>query len=189
MPDVLAIPSKMTADKKRSITHIVNAYSRRLFGFIRKRVDSNEDAQDILQDVFVQFVGATEPIEQMTAWLFRVARNKITDSQRKKRPDEFFGDAESENGDLFLDADLVSSQNPETEFLRTLFWDTLNNALDELPQEQKYVFIRHELDQVPFKEISEETGTPVNTLISRKRYAVMHLRERLQTLKEELLNY
>ena len=159
-------------------------------GFIRKRVTIEADAEDILQDVFYQLAGNTEPIERMSAWLFRVTRNKITDKQRKLKPDliedvysvtndeEFLGWAE-----LFLD----SNNNPELEHLKNLFWNTLKEALDELPEEQRMVFEMNEMEGVPFKEIASITGVTVNTLISRKRYAVLHLRERLGWLRDEIL--
>lgn len=181
----------MAAAQKRNITQVINDYSKRLRGFIRKRVRNEADAEDILQDVFYQFIGNTEPIEQLTSWLFAVTRNKIIDKQRKHKPDLIedvyaTDDEESLNwSELFFD----SNDNPETDYLRTLFWEVLNEALAELPEEQKQVFILNELEGVPFKIIAEQTGETVNTLISRKRYAVLHLRERLQVLRDELLNY
>jgi RNA polymerase sigma factor (sigma-70 family) len=183
----------MTADRKRNITQVITDYSKRLMGFIRKRVNNEADAEDIMQDVFYQFVGNTQPIEQMTAWLFTVARNKIIDRQRKKKPEaleDLFGEEESEESGLNWTEFLFdASDNPEKDYLRTLFWEELNNALNELPKEQKQVFILNELEGVPFKEIAERTGETVNTLLSRKRYAVLHLRNRLSVLKDELLNY
>ncbi|OIR08360.1 ECF RNA polymerase sigma factor SigW [mine drainage metagenome] len=182
----------MAEKQKRNITNVINDYSKRLLGFIRKRVNNEADAQDILQDVFYQFIGNTQPIEQLTGWLFTVARNKITDRKRKHKPellDDIFSDDDGDEmlnwAELFFDAD----NNPETDYLRSLFWEALNNALNELPEDQKTVFVLNELESVPFKEISERTGVPVNTLLSRKRYAVLHLRERLQTLRDELINY
>jgi len=182
----------MAAAQKRNITHVINEYSKRLLGFIRKRVTNEADAQDILQDVFYQFIGNTEPIEQLTSWLFTVTRNKITDRKRKKKPDlleDVYAESNEEEtlnwSELFFDV----ADNPETEYLRSLFWEELNNALDELPEEQKLVFILNELEGVPFRIIAEKTGETINTLISRKRYAVLHLRDRLSVLREELLNY
>jgi RNA polymerase sigma factor (sigma-70 family) len=193
MKDTLTIAPGMTADRKRNITQVITDYSKRLMGFIRKRVNNEADAEDILQDVFYQFVGNTQPIEQMTAWLFTVARNKIIDRQRKKKPEaleDLFGEEENEEGGLNWSEFLFdASDNPEKDYLRTLFWEELNNALNELPEEQKQVFILNELEGVPFKEIAERTGETVNTLLSRKRYAVLHLRNRLSVLKDELLNY
>jgi len=192
MERALAIKDDMAATQKRNITQVINDYSKRLLGFIRKRVRNEADAEDILQDVFYQFIGNTEPIEQLTSWLFTVTRNKIIDRQRKHKPDlieDVYTTADDEESlnwsELFFD----SSDNPETDYLRTSFWETLNEALDELPEEQKQVFILNELEGVPFKIIAEQTGETINTLISRKRYAVLHLRQRLQVLRDELLNY
>lgn len=187
------IPAEMTAEQKNNITRVINDYSRRLLGFIRKRVKSDADAQDILQDVFYQFIGNTKPIEQVTAWLFTVARNKITDRKRKHKPEaleDIYGRGEETDAafdwtELFFD----NSDNPETEYLRNLFWEALDNALNELPAEQREVFVLNEMEGISFKEIAEQTGESVNTLLSRKRYAVLHLRQRLLVLKDELLNY
>jgi RNA polymerase sigma factor (sigma-70 family) len=192
MHEAATITVPMATAQKRHISDVIQEYGKRLMGFIRKRVSIEADAEDILQDVFYQLAGNTEPIEQMSAWLFRVTRNKITDKQRKQKPeliedvysvaddDEFFDWAE-----LFFD----NSNNPETVHLKQLFWNALKEALDELPFEQRSVFELNEIEGIPFKEISAQTGVPVNTLISRKRYAVLHLRERLQTLRDELLEY
>lgn len=191
MTDAATISTTAMAEKKRNITDTINAYSKRLMGFIRKRVDNEADAEDILQDVFYQFVGNTQPIEQLTAWFFTVTRNKITDKKRKKKPDSVEDIYTSEDGETIAEwTELFSegNENPETAYLRSLFWEALDSALKELPKEQRDVFILNELEGVPFKEIAEQTGETVNTLISRKRYAVLHLRERLSTLKDELLN-
>jgi RNA polymerase sigma factor (sigma-70 family) len=192
MEETLTIRADMSAEQKSNINRVIKDYSRRLLGFIRKRVRNEADAEDILQDVFYQFIGNTQPIEQLTAWLFTVTRNKITDRQRKKKPvalEDLYSreeeDASFDWTEIFFD----QSDNPETEYLRNLFWDTLNNALDELPAEQKAVFVMNEMDGIPFKVIAEQTGETINTLLSRKRYAVLHLRERLLVLKNELLNY
>ncbi len=192
MNGAVILEASMAEKQKRNITEVINDYSKRLLGFIRKRVSNEADAEDILQDVFYQLIGNTQPIEQLTGWLFTVARNKITDKKRKHKPellDDIFSEADGDEmlnwAELFFDVD----NNPETDYLRLLFWETLNNALNELPEDQKTVFVLNELEAVSFKEISERTGVPVNTLLSRKRYAVLHLRERLQTLRNELLNY
>lgn len=183
----------MAAERNNNITRTIKEVSRRLFGFIRQRVSSTEDAEDILQEVFYQFAGNTEPIEQASSWLFRVARNKIIDSYRKQKlplADDVLPDgADDAEGFNWKEMLLPSDSNPETDYLRNLFWDELQLALDELPEEQRTVFIQTEIEGMPFKEIASQTGQPVATLISRKRYAVLHLRERLRTLKEELLNY
>jgi len=183
----------MTAERNHSITRTIKAIRKQLLGFIKQRVNSAEDAEDILQDVFYQLAGSTEPIEQVTGWLYKVARNKITDNYRKKKldlADDVFKSSQGED-ELFdwQEFLLVDDDNPETEYLRNLFWDELQRALDELPTEQKDAFIKNELEGISFKEIEEQSGVSVATLISRKRYAVLHLRERLGTLRNELLNY
>jgi len=193
MEDALIIETQMAADRTNNITQVIKEYSRRLLGFIKQRVQGNEDAEDILQDVFYQFAGSTAPIEQAGSWLFTVARNKITDSYRKKKlplADDIFGVAELDEESFdWKEMLLATDTNPETEFLRNLFWEELQQALDELPAEQKEVFVQNEIDGIAFKQIAAQTGLSVATLISRKRYAVLHLRERLQVLKDELLNY
>jgi RNA polymerase sigma factor (sigma-70 family) len=186
------IPSTMTADKGQSITGIINNFSKRLMGFIRKRVVNEADAEDILQDVFYQLSVNTQPIEQLQAWLFRVTRNKITDRQRKKKDlllEDTFGSGEEEGSFDWTELLFDGNDNPETDYLRNVFWEQLQSALAELPAEQRDVFVMTELEGVPFKAIAEATGESINTLISRKRYAVLHLRQRLQLIKEALLNY
>lgn len=189
----MTIPLPMAAERNRNITGTIKAVSRRLLGFIRQRVASPQDAEDILQEVFYQFAGNTEPIEQVSSWLYRVARNKIIDSYRKQKlplaDDVFSSGDEDEDGFNWKEMMLPADSNPETDYLRTLFWEQLQDALDELPEEQRSAFIETEIEGRPFKEISDRTGIPVPTLISRKRYAVLHLRERLRALKDELLLY
>lgn len=194
MEDALTIPTAMTAEKNNSVTQTIKAYSKRLFGFIKQRVNSNEDAEDILQDVFYQFAGNTEPIEQVTSWLFTVARNKITDRYRKKQLpliDDLQAPVSGDEEEGFDWKDMVPSagDSPETAYLRNLFWEELQQALGELPAEQREAFIQNEIEGVAFKDISAATGVSVATLISRKRYAVLFLRERLQGLRDELLKY
>lgn len=182
----------MTEKRRQNIVQTVKDYSKRLFQFIRGRVNTDEDAEDILQDVWYQFsnVVDTESIEQASAWLFTVARNKITDKYRKKKAvliDDELG-YETEDGDWNVkDILLAEGSTPETEHLRTLFWQQLFTALDELPEEQRQVFVWNELEDIPFNEISVLTGEKVNTLISRKRYAVLHLRNRLEELYREII--
>lgn len=190
MDDTLTIPSEMSAVPKQNITDIINTYSKRLMGFIRQRVARQSDAEDILQDVFYQLIQSIKPIEDAGAWLFAVARNKITDQQRKHKPD-LFSDIFDQDDDEINWKEILfdKSGNPETAYFRSLFWEELNNALDELPAGQRDVFILNELDGVPFKDIAAQTGETVNTLLSRKRYAVLHLRNRLRVLHDELLNY
>ena len=182
----------MTDSKANSITAIVNDYRRRLLGFIRKRVTNEADAEDILQDVFYQLLGNKEPIDQVASWLFTVARNKIIDSKRKKQPlstDFLFSGTDDDEIGGWMDILLDDSSNPETVYLRNLFQETFKEALNELPEEQKQAFVLNELDGIPFKQISDETRIPVNTLISRKRYAVLYLREKLSVLHDALKNY
>lgn len=193
MEDALNITTQMAADRTNNITQTIKEYSRRLLGFIKQRVSGNEDAEDILQDVFYQFAGSTEPIEQAGSWLFTVARNKITDKYRKHKlplADDVFGTSERDEESFdWKEMLLTTDNNPETDYLRNLFWEELEMALNELPSEQRDVFVQNEIDGIAFKDIAAQTGVSVATLISRKRYAVLHLRERLQVLKDELLNY
>ncbi len=193
MDDALTITGPMAAERNNNITGTIKAISRRLFGFIKSRVSSNEDAEDILQDVFYQFAGSSEPIEQASSWLFTVARNKITDNYRKKKlplaDDVLAGSENEEESFNWKEIMLPADSTPETDYLRNIFWEELQAALDELPAEQREVFIQNEIEDIPFKDIAERTGVSVATLISRKRYAVLHLRERLQVLKDELLSY
>ncbi len=182
----------MSGVRKNNITEVINAYSKRLMGFIRKRVGNEADAEDILQDVFYQLIGNTKPIEQLTAWLFTVTRNKITDRNRKKKPElleDLYTDGSEDAGFDWTNHFFDDNSTPENEYLRAIFWETLQEALNELPATQRDVFVLNEIEGVPFKEIAEQTGEAINTLISRKRYAVLHLRERLLTLKNELLYY
>ncbi len=178
----------------RHITEIVASHGKRLMGFIRSRVTSEEDAEDILQDVFFHLtenVLSPRPADQLTSWLFTVARNKITDRYRKKRETRLddLGGADEDGVGLDLDQYLGNDDDtPERAYLRTLFWKTIEDALDELPKAQKDVFVMHEIEGLSFNEIAEITGTGVPTLISRKRYAVIHLRRRLDVLRTELLN-
>ena len=168
---------------KRNIIQAVSDYGRKLFFFIRERVNTNEDAEDILQDVWVQLsdVINTEPIEQVSGWLYRVAKNKIIDKYRKKSTvsleEEIY---EDEENDFYLNI-------PESEQLRDVFWEQLYAALEEIPENQRQVFIWNELEEISFQEIAERTGEKINTLISRKRYAVLHLRKRLQQLYKETI--
>lgn len=193
MEDVLTRRTAMSTERNNNITHIIKTMSRRLLGFIKKRVTSTEDAEDILQEVFYQLAGNAETITQATSWLFTVANNKITDSFRKKKlplaDDIFTSSATDEDSFDWKEVLLKSDANSETEYLRNIFWEELQLALDELPAEQREVFIEHEINGIAFKDIEVKTGVSVATLISRKRYAVLHLRERLRVLKEELLNY
>jgi len=186
-----AMTISVTDKPKQNIIQAVRDYGKRLFYFIRGRVDTYEDAEDILQDVWYQFsnVMNSEPIEQTSAWLYRVARNRIIDKYRKQEPDsleEMFADDEN-NEFNFRELLLAGDENLETEHLRNLFWEQLFAALDELPEEQKQVFMLNELEDISFNEIAERTGEKINTLLSRKRYAVLHLRKRLEQLRKDIL--
>ncbi len=192
MDDSFTITPGMPVIAGNNISGLIGRFGKQLLGFIRKRVNSQADAEDILQDVWYQLTTAvdTEPIEQMSGWLFKVARNKIIDRYRKKQPDSL--DLLLEAGEHGEGPDIAAilldkGQDPETDNLRSLFWKTLHEALDELPEEQSSVFVLNELDGLSFKEIAERTGEKVNTLISRKRYAVLHLRERLLSLYQEII--
>ncbi len=178
-------------EQDREIARVIAEEWPRLHNFIRKRVPNEADAEDLLQEVFYELVEANRllmPIEYVTGWLFRVARNRITDLFRKKRP-ENFTDASvmDEEGELLRIEDLLPSPDdgPEALYARNLLLDELDHAIGELPEEQREVFIAHELEGRSFKELSQETGVNVNTLLSRKRYAVLRLRERLQSIHDE----
>jgi RNA polymerase sigma factor (sigma-70 family) len=181
----------MPLERDQRISEVVIREQSRLRNFIRRRVPDPRDAEDILQDVFYELVEANRllmPIEHVTGWLFRVARNRITDLFRKKRPERFSDTAVAdEDGEPQRLEDLLPSPDagPEAVYARNVLLDELELAVDELPEEQREVFIAHELDGRSFKEMAAETGVSVNTLLSRKRYAVRHLRERLQSLYDE----
>lgn len=179
----------MAERKQQNITQTVKENSGGLFRFIRSRVPTTADAEDILQEVWYRFssVVDTEPIEQASAWLFRVARNRITDRYRKKKEESLEDLAfEDEEGNSFFKEILFQSDDtPESEMFRNIFWETLFEALDELPEKQKEVFVWNEMEDQTFQEISDRTGINIKTLISRKGYAVKHLRKRLQTLYDE----
>jgi RNA polymerase sigma factor (sigma-70 family) len=178
-------------ENDRQISEVVAEQGSRLRNFIRRRVADPSDAEDILQEVFYELVEANRllmPIEHVTGWLFRVARNRITDLFRKKKPETFSGAAiEDEDGHSLRIEDLLPSPDagPEALYVRNVLLEELDFALGELPDEQREVFIAHELEGRSFKELSAETGVSVNTLLSRKRYAVLHLRGRLQNIYDE----
>jgi RNA polymerase sigma factor (sigma-70 family) len=179
-------------EQAQRISDVVAREQSRLRNFIRRRVPDPGDAEDILQDVFYELVEANRllmPIEHITGWLFRVARNRITDLFRKKKPERFSDAAIAQNDDdeLLHFEDLLPSPDagPEALYLRNALLDELELALDELPEAQRAVFVAHELEGRSFKQMAAETGVSVNTLLSRKRYAVLHLRERLQSIYDE----
>ena len=182
---------RMAIEQDQRISEVVKREQSRLRNFIRRRVPDPRDAEDILQDVFYELVEANRllmPIEHITGWLFRVARNRITDLFRKKKPESFSdGAIADEYGELPRWEDLLPSPDagPEALYARNVLLAELELAVDELPEEQRAVLIAHELEGRSFKEIAAETGVSVNTLLSRKRYAVLHLRERLRSIYEE----
>jgi RNA polymerase sigma factor (sigma-70 family) len=190
--DTASTLDRMTREQDRRISETVGQEQSRLRSFIRRRVPDPRDADDILQDVFYELVEANRllmPIEHVGAWLYRVARNRITDLFRKKKP-EFLRDTFDEEGEpLFLE-DLLPSPDagPDAQYARNVLIDELHHAIDELPEEQREVFVAHEIDGQSFKQIAAETGVSLNTLLSRKRYAVLHLRQRLQALYNEFTN-
>ncbi len=192
MDEALKKPWPM-AEQDQQISEVVRREQSRLRSFIRRRVPDPRDAEDILQDVFYELVEANRllmPIEHVTGWLFRVARNRITDLFRKKKPDSFSDAAvEDEDGELLRIEDLLPSPDagPEALYVRSLLLDELELAIDELPEEQREVFLAHELEGRSFQEMAVETGVSLNTLLSRKRYAVLHLRERLRSIYDEFM--
>jgi len=187
--DEAASLDMMAVEQDSRISAIVRRERSRLLNFIRRSAPDPDDAEDILQDVFYRLVEANRllmPIEHVTGWLFRVARNRITDLFRKKEPENFSElDVADEEGVSFEDLLPSLDGGPEAAYVRNLLLDELKRALAELPKEQREVFIAQELEGRSFKEISEKTGVSVNTLLSRKRYAVLHLRERLRRVYEE----
>jgi RNA polymerase sigma factor (sigma-70 family) len=182
---------RMAHEQDERISEVVKREQSRLRNFIRRRVPDPRDAEDILQDVFYELVEANRllmPIEHVTGWLFRVARNRITDLFRKKKPESFSDTAVADSDDELLQfEDLLPSPDagPEALYARNVLLAELELAVEELPEEQREVFVAHELQGCSFKEIAAETGVSVNTLLSRKRYAVLHLRERLQDIYDE----
>ena len=192
------IDAQMAETQNRHIQETVKRERRRLLAFIRQRIPRPDDAEDILQDVFYEFTEMArlmKPVEQIASWLFTVARNKITDRYRKKKPllleDVFVFRSGDGDDDGYLLDDLLPAadvRSADAEMMRDTIMEALTDALEELPTEQREVFIWHELEDKSFKEIAEMTGAPVNTLLSRKRYAVLHLRERLKELYAELSN-
>ena len=174
------------------IVQIVKDYGTRLFRFIRGRVGSDQDAEDILQEVWYQLSHSAnmEEIGQLSGWLYRVARNKITDKYRKKKPESLEDYAYGEDGEFSLKEILLAdTSDPATEELKELFWQELFIALEELPENQRRVFVENELEDKTLQQIADETGEKLKTVISRKGYAVRHLRRRLETLYNEFIVY
>ena len=185
--------SAMPEPQRRNITSVVKDYGRKLFGFIRGKVRSDEDAEDILQDVWFQFSNMTnlDEVESISGWLHQVARNKVTDRYRKKTTDslEDFEYTDDE-GELHI-REILSmdvADNADMAMFKEVFWEELMKALDELPENQRFVFVQNELEDKTLQEIADETGENLKTIISRKGYAIKHLRSRLNYLYQEILN-
>ncbi len=180
-------------EQDRQIADVIAKEQPGLRSFIRRHVANEADVEDLLQEVFFELVRAHRlllPIDFVTGWLYRVARNRITDLFRKKRPQAFTEAAmETEEGELLQLEDLLPARDggPEAEYMRNVLLDELRRAIAELPRDQREIFVAHELEGRSFKELAMESGVNVNTLLSRKRYAVLHLRERLQGIHDEFL--
>ena len=196
MEDLLSFTSYVTeqrAEQNRRISEVIQRERRRLFLFIRKRVDDEGDAEDILQDVFYELIEAyrlMKPIEQVGSWLYRVARNRIIDLFRKRRPETFVEIPLDRDADeTLLLEDLLPSPDagPDALYARSVLLDELHAALQELPEEQREIFVAHEIDGRSFKQLADESGLSINTLLSRKRYATLHLRRRLQAIYDEFV--
>ena len=196
MEDVLSVltshATDQGAEQNRRISEVIQRERRRLFLFIRKRVEDEGDAEDIVQDVFYELIEAyrlMKPIEQVGSWLYRVARNRITDLFRKRRPETLGGTLLDRNNEALMLEDLLPSPDagPDALYARSVLLDELDAALQELPDEQREVFVAHEIDGRSFKQLADETGLNINTLLSRKRYATLHLRRRLQAIYQEFL--
>ena len=181
----------MMVQQDQQISEAIERERPRLRNFIRRRVPDPSDAEDILQEVFSELVEAyrmMKPLEQVTAWLFRVARNRITDLFRSKKREASTEPAvTTEDGETLQWEDLLPAPDagPESAYARSVLLQEMDAALDELPEEQREVFVAHEFLGYSFKELAEQTGVRVNTLLSRKHYAVLHLRERLQSIYDE----
>lgn len=189
MDAVRPIPDFMSSEQRRRVTQVVADMGKGLLAFIRRRVGSESEAEDVLQEVWQQLISALNagPVEQVGGWLYTVARNRIIDRSRKPRMtslDALVAGDEDAAFD-FSDFLLRDEKTPRTEHLRAQFWEKLHRSLAELPEEQRAVFVWHELEALSFQDIAELTGENLNTLISRKRYAVLHLRKRLEPLRDE----
>ncbi|MGD0136706.1 MAG: RNA polymerase sigma factor [Bryobacteraceae bacterium] len=194
MEDVLSVvanPVEQRGEQNRRISEVIQRERRRLLNFIRKRVGDQGDAEDILQDVFYELIEAyrlMQPVEQVGAWLYRVARNRIIDRFRKRKPEARSEiTVGSDQPDALLLEDLLPSPDagPDAVYARSVLLEELDAALEDLPEKQRAVFIAHEIEGRSFKQLADETGLSVNTLLSRKHYAVLHLRRRLQAIYDE----
>jgi len=191
--NALRLSPEMSAERKVIVEQTVAAERNKLFNFIKKRVSDTSDAEDILQDVFYQLwqgYDTIENVERITSWMFRVARNKIIDRYRKLKPVSFseMESARTDDEAPLLLADILgdTSSSPDDVYTRELIWESIEEVLAELPKNQRQVFVWHELEDLSFREMSEQTGESINTLLSRKRYAVNYLRKRLQNLYNEI---
>ena len=191
MEDVLSVTTEtgdQRTEQNRRISEVIQQERLRLLNFIRKRVDDEGDAEDILQDVFYELTEAyrlMRPIEQVGAWLYRVARNRIIDRFRRKAPAGEVALNEDQGAPRLEDLLPSPDAGPEALYAHSVIFDELDAALEELPEEQREVFIAHEMDGKSFKQLAEETGVSVNTLLSRKHYAILFLRRRLEAIYEE----
>jgi RNA polymerase sigma factor (sigma-70 family) len=193
--DKAAIANWNMAEQDEQLTETIGRERGRLRNFIRRRVPDEADAEDVLQDVFYELIEAyrsMKPIEQVGAWLYRVARNRIIDRFRKKKAEPLSApvDPDAEDGESLSLEELLPSpdEGPEADYARSILFEELEAALDELPEEQREVFIAHEIQGISFKEISAETGVSISALLSRKHYALLHLRRRLQSIYDEFVN-
>jgi RNA polymerase sigma factor (sigma-70 family) len=178
------------SEQDQFLAEAIEREEPRLRSFIRKRVLDTSDAEDVLQDVFYELISAyrmMKPVEQVTAWMFRVARNRITDLFRRRKTVSLNEPASADGDGLEVLEDLLPSPDagPDAEFARGVLLEALEDALDELPEAQREVFLSHEVMGKSFKEMSDETGVSLNTLLARKRYAVLYLRERLKEIQED----
>ena len=192
--DKAASTNWIMVEQDERLTETIGREQGRLRNFIRRRVADEAEAEDILQDVFYELIEAyrlMKPIEQVGAWLYRVARNRIIDAFRKKKPQPFLHekDPDAEGGDMLSLEELLPSPDagPEATYARSILLEELDAALDELSEEQREAFLAHEFEGLSFKEISEETGVGVNTLLSRKHHAVLYLRRRLQSIYDDFV--
>lgn len=191
--NAITLSAEMSAQRKEIVEQVVITERNRLFNFIKKRVSDPGDAEDILQDVFYQLwqgYDTIESLEKITAWMFRVARNKIIDRYRKLKPKSFseIEHVRSADDAPLLLADIIGDKtsSPDDVYTRELIWQSIEEVLEEMPKDQRDVFVWHELEDLSFREMSDNTGASINTLLSRKRYAVTYLRKRLQNLYNEI---
>jgi RNA polymerase sigma factor (sigma-70 family) len=186
----VSLPDPRTSGADAPLDAVVTKEKRRLFDFIRRRIGNEAEAEDLVQDVFYQLASSysvAEPIENLTAWLFTVARNKVIDWYRRRRPAPLPRAGGEDDRPLGPDEILFDLEDgPDRAYWRSEVWSELSQALEDLPPAQREVFVAHEIEGVSFKEMARRTGEPLNTLLSRKRYAVLFLRERLRELYDEM---